>query len=95
MYVRSSAEERPCRALELKSINQSCGRAGYYYLIIHLIFKFNLIIKFTIETILKCVKNKVYTVAKNSLFVRKALMLVYKLQDKLSPQTNEKYSFQY
>ena len=40
-------------------------RAGYY-LIIHLIFKFNLIIKFTIETILKCVKNKVY----NSLFVR-------------------------
>ena len=23
MYVRSSAEERPCRALELKSINQS------------------------------------------------------------------------
>ena len=65
-------------------------RAGYY-LIIHLIFKFNLIIKFTIETILKCVKNKVY----NSLFVRKAFMLVYKLQDKLSPQTNEKYSFQY
>ena len=64
-------------------------RAGY--LIIHLIFKFNLIIKFTIETILKCVKNKVY----NSLFVRKALMLVYKLQDKLSSQTNEKYSFQY
>ena len=37
-------------------------------------------------------KNKVY----NSLFVRKALMLVYgKLQDKLSPQTNEKYSLQY
>ena len=29
--------------------------------IIHLIIKFNLIIKFTIETILKCVKNKVYT----------------------------------
>ena len=25
MYVRSSAEERPCRALELKSINQSMG----------------------------------------------------------------------
>ena len=67
-------------------------RAGYYYyLIIHLIFKFNLIIKFTIETILKCVKNKVY----NSLFVRKALTLVYKLQDKLLPQTNEKYSLQY
>ena len=37
-------------------------------------------------------KNKVY----NSLFVRKALMLVYvKLLDKLSPQTNEKYSLQY
>ena len=66
----------------------------YYYLIIHLIFKFNLIIKFTIETILKCVKTK-FILAKNSLFVRKALMLVYKLQDKLSPQTNEKYSFQY
>ena len=72
----------------------ACGRAGYYYyLIIHLIFKFNLIIKFTIETILKCVKT--FILAKNSLFVRKALMLVYKLQDKLSPQTNEKYSFQY
>ena len=30
MYVRSSAEERPCRALELKSINQSitAKRAG-------------------------------------------------------------------
>ena len=67
-------------------------QAGYYYyLIIHLIFKSNLLIKFTIETILKCVKNKVY----NSLFVRKTLVLVYKLQDKLSPQTNEKYSFQY
>ena len=61
----------------------ACGRAGYYYyLIIHLIFKFNLIIKFTTETILKCVKTK-FILAKNSLFVRKALMLVYKLQDKL------------
>ena len=68
-------------------------RVGYYYyLIILLIFKFNLIIKFIIETILKCVKTK-FIPAKNSLFVRKALMLVYKLQDKLSPQTNEKYSF--
>ena len=40
----------------------ACGRAGYYYcLIIHLTLKINLIIKSTIETILKCVKNKVYT----------------------------------
>ena len=51
-------------------------------------------IKLTIETILKCVKTK-FILANNSLFARKALMLVYKLQDKLSPQTNEKYSFQY
>ena len=62
--------------------------------IIHPIFKFNLIIKFTIETILKCVKTK-FKLAKNSLFVGKALILVYKLQDKLSSQTNENYSFQY
>ena len=27
MYVRSSAEERPCRALELKSINQSINQS--------------------------------------------------------------------
>ena len=48
----------------------ACGRAGYYYyLIIYLIFKFNLIIKFTIETILKFVKTK-FILAKNSLFVR-------------------------
>ena len=78
--------------LNLYMLPLACGRAGhYYYLIIYLIFEYNLIIKFTIETILECVKNEVY----NSLFVRKALMLVYKLQDKLSPQTNEKYSFQY
>ena len=36
------------------------AKARPNYFIIHLIFKF-LIIKFTIETILKCVKNKVYT----------------------------------
>ena len=54
-------------------LSLACGRAGYYYyLIIHLIFKFNLIIKFTTETILKCVKTK-FILAKNSLFVRKAL----------------------
>ena len=28
MYVRSSAEELPCRALELKSINQSNPEYG-------------------------------------------------------------------
>ena len=68
----------------------ACGRSGYYYyLIIHLIFKFNLIIKFTIETI----KQTKFILAKNSLFVRKALMLVYKLQDKLSPQTKENILF--
>ena len=27
MYVRSSEEERPCRALELKSINQSINHS--------------------------------------------------------------------
>ena len=50
----------------------------------HLIFEFNLIIKFTIEIILKCVKTK-FILAKNLPFVRKALMLVCKLQDKVSP----------
>ena len=49
---------------------------------------------FTIETILKCVKHAKFILAKNSLFVRRALMLVYKLQDKLLPHTKEKYSFQ-
>ena len=42
-----------------------------------------------------CKKQSLYFIlAKNSL-VRKALVLVYKLQDKLSPRTNEKYSIQY
>ena len=31
MYVRSSAEERPCRALELKSINQSINQSHFQY----------------------------------------------------------------
>ena len=29
VYVRSSAEEWPCRALELKSINQSINQSKY------------------------------------------------------------------
>ena len=51
-------------------------------------------LKFTIEIIcIKMCKTK-FILVKNSLFVRKTFMLVYKLQDKLSPQTNEKYFFQ-
>ena len=42
----------------------ACEQAGYYYyLIIHLIFKFNLKIKFTIVTILKCAKTKLIAIA--------------------------------
>ena len=36
MYVRSSAEERPCRALELKSINQSKEYSIIKYTIVYL-----------------------------------------------------------
>ena len=61
MCISSVGHSNWIISFPLSDITTSMRAGYYYYLIIHLIFKFNLIIKFTIETILKCVKNKVYT----------------------------------